>query len=210
MPDLPQTREALCTPAMYKDGTCDQVWGDVPEITGAVEAFALKRVYISGDSSKLHLQVLTAPSTRTPLRKYGFITAGYQKRSDGALWQYESRPVASSAPWSTIGFFQNAPDMLVKDCEGEFLGVISMDPAQEEPSVQALEAQDHWSSSGGGEAGVAEAKADTGVAHSEQNRATKVLAVRARIQGPTGRLPFGQQHQALVGHSREFERLRRA
>ena len=187
IPDLPQTREALCTPAMYKDGTCELVWGDVPEITGAVEAFALKRVYISGDSSKLHLQVLTAPSTRTPLRKYGFITAGYQKRSDGALWQYESRPVASSAPWSTIGFFQNAPDMLVKDCEGEFLGVISMDPAQEEPSVQALEAQDHLSSSGGGEAGVAEAKADTGVAHSEQKRATKVSAVRARIQGPTGK-----------------------
>ena len=187
MPDLPQTREALCTPAMYKDGTCDQVWGDVPEITGAVEAFALKRVYISGDSSKLHLQVLTAPYTRMPLRRYGLITVGYQKRSDGALWQYESRPVASSAPWSTIGFFQNAPDMLVKDCEGGFLGVISMDPAQEESGVQALEAENQLSSSGGGEAGVAEANSDTGVAHSEQNRATKVLAVRARIQGPTGK-----------------------
>jgi len=130
VPDLPETREALCTPSMYKDGTCEEVWGDVPEITGAVEAFALKRVHVPADSSKLHLEVVTAPFTQMPKENYGSITVGYQKRADGATWQFKSRTVASSSPWSTIGFFENAPDMLVKDCEGGFLGVISMDPLE--------------------------------------------------------------------------------
>ena len=128
VPKLPEVRKALCTPAMYKDGTCEQVWGDVPEITGPVEAFALKRVHVPGDSSKLHLEVVTAPYTQMAEETYGSIMVGYQKRADGASWQYESHSVASSSPWSTIGFFENAPDMVVKDCKGGFLGVISMDP----------------------------------------------------------------------------------
>ena len=136
VPDLPETREALCTPTMYKDGTCEQVWGDVPEITGAIEAFALQRIHVPADSSKIHLEVITAPFTQMHKEHYGSISVGYQKRADGATWQYKSRTVASSGPWSTVGFFENAPDMLVKDCEGGFLGVISMDPLEGKPPAR--------------------------------------------------------------------------
>jgi hypothetical protein len=169
VPDLPEVRKALCTPSMYKDGTCEEVWGDVPEITGPIEAFALQRVHVPGDASKLHLDVVTAPYTQMAKRKFGSITAGYQKRADGAAWQYEASPVASSSPWSAIGFFENAPDMLVKDCDGGFLGVISMDPlAGAAPAGQE-----------------AEASANTGGVFKPQS--TSEQAVRAQILGETGK-----------------------
>lgn len=171
VPDLPTTREALCTPTMLKDGTCEQVWGDVPEITGPVVAFAIKNV--PGDSSKLHLEIVTAEFTQMPKKAYGSITIGYQKRADGATWEYESRTVASSSPWSTIGFFENAPDMLVKDCQGSFLGIISMDPLEgQAPGGHNAEAMS-------GTAGVY-----------KPSLAAAVRPVRAKIMGEAGKESF--------------------
>ncbi len=127
LPKMPQERKALCSSAMIEDGTCAQVWGDVPDIMGAVEAFAIKRVFTPSDSSKLHLEVLAATIYGEELESYGTMTVGYQKRADGAMWQYRDQTVAAASPWSTIGFFTTAPDMVVKDCHGSFLGVISME-----------------------------------------------------------------------------------
>jgi hypothetical protein len=128
VPEFPQVREPLCTPSMVKDGTCKQVWGDVPEIIGAIEAFALKSVHVPGDASKLNFDVVIAPFTHLPDESFGSISVGYQKRADGATWEDKSRVVASSSVWSAVGLMEYAPDMIVKDCRERFLGVISMDP----------------------------------------------------------------------------------
>jgi hypothetical protein len=128
VPEFPQIREPLCTPSMVKDGTCKQVWGDVPEIIGAMEAFALRSVHVPGDASKLNFDVVIAPFSQLPDESFGSISVGYQKRADGATWEDKSRVVASSSVWSAVGLMEYAPDMIVKDCRERFLGVISMDP----------------------------------------------------------------------------------
>ena len=146
MPELAETRAALCSKKEEDDGTCQQVWSDLPEITGPIEAvmLALSKKDSSSqdmdpidkdfDEVSLSLDVFAAEPTVTGSKagaRLGTVEALVGARADGAQWrQPDGALVAKSRPWSVAGWLSDAPDMRLGDCTGGFLAVVNMDPVQ--------------------------------------------------------------------------------
>ena len=142
-PILPTIRAPLCTPKEEEDGTCKQVWSDLPEIVGSVESFMLVQADPPQDEEDeleedaeptLRLKVFSTekgPSGALAMQDLGLVEARLGARADGVEWMRDDGGlVAKSRPWSIAGWFSDAPDMRVGDCAGNFLAVLNMEPIQ--------------------------------------------------------------------------------